>query len=335
MQNCPNCQVPNRDDARFCSRCGSLLVSEIRSGYLSPGELLQGRYHILRTLARGGMGTICLAQDAKLFDRQCVLKEMLLDYFEPADIPEFTQMFKREAELLAKLDHPNIPRVSDFFTDRSRHYLVMDFVQGQNLEELLTQRGTPFPENQVREWAVQLCDVLGYLHAQSPPIIFRDLKPGNIMLDKAERIKLIDFGIARIYSWGKRRDTMTMGTPGYAASEQYGTGQTDARSDIYSLGLTLLRLVSGHDPAASPFNHPPARQINPTVSAALEKIIQRATMTDPNHRFGAAAEFKAALIAVPSVPFVERPLPRTVPRLVPATFSGRQSLIVAARQVLG
>ncbi|MEI2691331.1 MAG: serine/threonine-protein kinase [Anaerolineae bacterium] len=187
--------------------------------------------------------------------------------------------------MLACLNHPNLPKVSDYFTEHGKHYIVMEFVEGQTLEDYLSRRGGSVSEAEARGWAAQLCDVLGYLHRQQPPVIFRDLKPANVMLTPQGQLKLIDFGIARFFKAGKPGDTLVMGTPGYAAPEQHGQGQTDARSDVYSLGVLLHHLLTGYDPAATPFALPPVRQLNPQVSPAMAQVITRAIEVHPAQRF--------------------------------------------------
>jgi serine/threonine-protein kinase len=204
-------------------------------------------------------------------------------------------VFLQEAQILGRLDHVNLPRVVDFFSETDRHYLVMDFIEGETLERLLGERSTPFSEADVLGWAGQLCDVLAYLHSQNPLVIFRDLKPGNIMLARDGRLKLIDFGIARLFKPGKSTDTHRLGTPGYAPPEQYGQGQTDARSDIYALGVTLYELLTRYDPTAQPFVLPKLRQLNPNVSARTEAAIERAIRADPTQRFQAVIEMRRFL----------------------------------------
>lgn len=199
--------------------------------------------------------------------------------------------------MLALLNHPNLPQVTDYFTERGKHYIVMEFVEGETLEDYLDRRGPPVSEAEARGWAAQLCDVLGYLHRQQPPVIFRDLKPANVMLTPDGQLKLIDFGIARFYKPGKQKDTLMMGTPGFAPPEQYGRGQTDARSDLFSLGVTLHVLLTDYDVEQSPWSYPPVRTLNAGVSPALERIIAKATAMNVAERYQSAAEMRAALDA--------------------------------------
>jgi serine/threonine-protein kinase len=213
----------------------------------------------------------------------------------PIDRQQAISAFRREAQLLAAQDHSNLPSVADFFSEGGCHYLVMDFVEGETLESVLSRQATPFSEAEVLDWASQLCDVLCYLHAQRPPVIFRDLKPGNIMLARDGRLKLIDFGIARFFKPGQPGDTVCFGTPGYSPPEQYGRGQTDHRSDIYALGVTLHQLLTNHDPGATPFALPKVRQLNPSISPGTEAAINRATQLNPTRRFQSITEMKQAL----------------------------------------
>jgi ABC-type thiamin/hydroxymethylpyrimidine transport system permease subunit len=196
------------------------------------------------------------------------------------------------------LNHPYLPRVTDHFSEGGKQYLVMDFVEGQSLAQLLQQASAPLDVEQVLTWAKQLCDVLHYLHLQQPPIIFRDLKPANIMLEQDGTIKLIDFGIARIFKSGKTTDTTYFGTTGYAPPEQYGgKGQTDARSDIYALGACLHQLLTGHDPSLSPFKFSTVRSLNPNVPQPIDQAIMRALEFGADQRWQSAQEMRDALMA--------------------------------------
>ena len=342
-KQCPNCATFNRDDARFCSNCATPLVSEIpcpscgtanrpearfcyycatplrastpQTGMLQPNAVLAERYIIVRKVGGGGMGAVYQATDKRIQGKLWAIKEMSdAAITNPLDRQQAVEAFRREAQLLATLDHGNLPKVSDYFTEGNKHYLVMDFIQGRTLEQVLHSAPGFLAEDAVVGWAIQLCEVLAYLHNRRPPIIFRDLKPANIMLDIEGRIKLIDFGIARLFQPGKSKDTRVMGTPGYAAPEQYGTGQTDARSDIYALGVTLHQLLTGYDPSLSPFNLPPARNINPDLSPTIEGIIAKATQPEITARFQTAEEMKQALAG--RIPV--SPAPRQV-ALAPAT----------------
>ncbi|OQY20048.1 MAG: hypothetical protein B6I34_08940 [Anaerolineaceae bacterium 4572_32.1] len=273
---------------------------------LTPNTLLQDRYRILRHIGGGGMGLVyladdnrlpgrmCLADDNRLPGRMCAVKEMSPDQLPPNDRTWATNAFRQEAQMLARLDHPGLTSVTDFFPQDGNLYLVMDYVRGQTLEDIL--RDTPnerLPQGQVLNVVRQLCAVLQYLHGQNPPVIFRDLKPSNVMLTPEGQVKLIDFGIARLFKPAKSQDTVTLGTPGYAAPEQWGTaGQSDVRSDVYGLGVLLLRLTTGYDPTPNPFPLPQPRALMPEISPKIEYLILRATPTEPGARYQSVAEFR-------------------------------------------
>jgi len=265
--------------------------------YLAPGTILQSRYRIVRVVGGGGMGAVYLAEHLTLGSHVAV-KEMRSAHTNPTEQLQAVQQFQAEAQILSRLHHINLPRVYDFFTENQRWYLVMDYIQGQTLEALLVAQQHPFAEPQVLAWTMQLCDVLAYLHGQQPPIIFRDLKPANVMLETATgRIKLIDFGIARHFVPGKQTDTLRMGTIGYAPPEQYaGQGQTTVRADQYALAATIHRLLTGHDPTNTPFVFPPVRPMNPTVSQTLADVIVQALNYDPARRFGSIEDLRQALL---------------------------------------
>ena len=307
-RRCPSCGRANPADAQFCNRCsysfsGVTAAAPGQTGLLSPQSLLAGRYRILRRVGRGGMGAVYEAEDLRLPGKQWAIKEMSdAAITDAAERAEALDAFHREALFLSSLDHANLPKVIDSFEADGKHYLVMEFVDGQTLEELVVDLGRPLPPETVLRLGVTLCTVLDYLHGRKPPIIFRDLKPGNIMLDREGAVKLIDFGIARLFTPGKSRDTTSLGTKGYAAPEQYGKGQTDARSDVYALGATLHFLLTGRDPADDPFNFPPARRLNPDVSPALEAVVARAVAAAPAERWPAAREMRRALTRAAAVP---------------------------------
>lgn len=293
MIRCKNCDVTNRVGAQFCRLCGVELYSTVE---LLPDVMAQERYKILGLLGKGGMGAVYRVEDQRLGGKILALKEMSSPH-QP-DSQEQAQAlaaFQQEAQMLARLDHPNIPDITDFFSESGRHYIVMELVPGETLGKRLEGQEQPCTEQEVRDWALQLCDVLVYLHHQEPPVIFRDLKPANIMLTPQGRIKLIDFGIARFFKPGKGSDTLLMGTPGFAASEQWGQKQTDARSDIYSLGVVMHYLLTRHDPRQDLLHLPPVRQLNPAVSPQLEQIIQKATQPKSEARFQSVEQMKQAL----------------------------------------
>lgn len=284
---------------------------------------MQGRYKISGVLGQGGMGAVYLVEDQSLFGTLWALKELRDVLLSPADRALAIQQFQREAQLLLSLAHPNLPKISHYFEENGRQHLVMEYIDGDTLETLCQTSATFLPEAQVVDWAVQICDVLEYLHGQSPPVIFRDLKPANIMLAKDGKIKLIDFGIARHFQPGKTQDTQMMGTPGYAAPEQYGgSGQSDARSDIFALGATLHHLLTRRIPGTPPFTYPACRTINSSVSAHIEAVVAKATEYDRAKRYASANEVKLALqntSAAPSGP--------VSPSAFTATFVAPQAVV--------
>lgn len=248
---------------------------------LKLGTVLSSRYRIESVLGRGGMGAVYLARMENLGDKLVAVKEMRA---RASDTAKAVEQFRKEATFLANLDHPNLVKVSDFFVEGRRHYLVMQYVQGPTLEQLSRVSSYPLAQTQVLGWAEQLCSVLDYLHNCSPPILFRDLKPSNIMLDGEKRIRLIDFGIARVAQPGQETSTFLqgVGSPGYAPLEQYGgQGATDPRSDIYSLGATLYHLLTNQAPpnpirmASQQLALPSLCALNPRVDPALDELIHR------------------------------------------------------------
>ena len=303
---CPSCQTENRAGTRFCVECGLRLPATAAASPASPGTtgtlprqtVLQDRYVITEKLGQGGMGAVYRASDRRLSTVTWAVKEMSLSAITgPLERQRAREAFRREAEMLAALAHPNLPRVTDHFEQDGKAYLVMEYVPGETLLSFLQREGLPQPLPRVLAWARQLCDVLDYLHTQQPPIIFRDLKPANIMLTPQGQVKLIDFGIARVFKPGQARDTQAFGTVGYSAPEQYGHGQTDARSDVYALGVLLHQLLTGHDPTITPFRLPSATQINPNVPAYISAALATATTTDPDRRFPSIRAFRDALFS--------------------------------------
>jgi serine/threonine-protein kinase len=337
MQTCPSCQQNHPITAKFCNVCGAALTGALPpagaalapqlTGLLTPNVQIGARYLVIRKLGQGGMGAVYLVSDQRLAGKQYALKEMSDQAIaDPAERQAALDAFQQEAALLAALNHANLPQVTDYFTEGGNQYLVMEYVQGQTLEKKLELALAPLSEPTVRRYAEQLCDVLVYLHGQRPPIIFRDLKPANIMvLPGDKQIKLIDFGIARHFKPGKSKDTQAMGTPGYAAPEQYGKGQSDARTDIYAFGATLHHAITGRDPSAEPFKFPPVRSYNAISSASFEQIVGRAVMLDPGDRWQSARELQNALFGqaggasslASAAPTLVSTLPATMPVYAP------------------
>ncbi|HET8852995.1 MAG TPA: tetratricopeptide repeat protein, partial [Ktedonobacteraceae bacterium] len=308
-QFCDNCGSANPLTARFCQNCAAPLdkgVPHDKSGGLQPATnttgtlpgqtLLVSRYQLESRIGQGGMGAVYKAADTRFNNRAIAIKEMSKAGLSSVQRQEAEAAFEHEARLLADLLHPNLPRIYDHFTENERSYLVMDFIDGKTIEEDLEQAGGgPLPVDQVINWAEQLCDVLSYLHNRQPAIIFRDLKPANVMVDDSGHVFLIDFGIARFFKPGKLHDTIALGSPGYAAPEQYGKSQSTPRSDLYSLGALLHHLLTGLDPSEQPFFFRPASQVNPAVSPGLELLLAQMLQMDPDHRPASAQEVLEAL----------------------------------------
>lgn len=305
---CSHCGTPNRPNARFCRRCRSPLTKapapvmrapRFGTGLMPSQSMLKNRYVILSKIAQGGMSAIYKAIDRQKPGVTWVVKEMSETTITPGDRAETVEAFRREAVMLRTLSHPNLVKVVDVFQDahKGRWYMVMEFIEGKTLLQIMEETPGNLPERRVLSWAAQICDVLTYLHTQKKPIIYRDMKPGNVMEQSANGVcKVIDFGIARFWKPGRSKDTLILGTPGYAPPEQYGKGQTKDSADVYALGATLHHLLTGRDPESKPFKFPPVRQLNPRVSPNTELVIQKATQIKPADRYQTIAEMKAALI---------------------------------------
>jgi hypothetical protein len=330
MIRCPSCgaEPPSNDATGHCGACGTGFqiatpVSQLDSqGYahvktitlnlpggptapatggehsppLPPPRLLQvstllaGRYRIIEALKSGGMGAIYLAHDQHQGNVPCAIKEMLDRFTNEDEREEGQAWFRREATTLANLQHELVPRIYDYFIDHGRYYLALEYIDGENLEDLLACEGRPgLPERMVLNLGAAICEVLTYLHSQTPPLIFRDLKPANIMITRHGDVRLVDFGIARSFS--ALRGVSMVGTPGYAPIEQYH-GLADALSDLYSLGATMHHLLSGADPrVAPPFTHKPVRMLVPDISRATERLLEGALQKEPADRGPNIEEF--------------------------------------------
>jgi tRNA A-37 threonylcarbamoyl transferase component Bud32 len=286
------------------------------TGSLPPQTQLNRRYIVLATVGQGGMAAVYRALDTKTH-RQVAIKEMSQDGLTPDEQTEALASFQAEADMLQRLRHPNLPRVWERFSDGARHYLVMEFVEGQTLEQRQQAANSkPLPEVEVMRYAQQICSVLAYLHSQRPPIIFRDLKPANVMVTPQGQVKLIDFGIARVFHPGRVKDTQVLGTPGFAPPEQYGKAQTDARADIYALGVTIYQLLTAYDPTTTPFTLPPAHTRNASISPHVEAALAKAIKLNRDERYASVAAFEHDLLHPDGFVFRNGQRARTVPELV-------------------
>jgi len=288
-QYCRTCGTAYTVAEGACAVCGAslkitrplheetadLLPALTLTHHLHANQLFQKRYRILRQVGAGGFGAVYEAEDTQE-QRRVAIKELSLAGLTSQQVAEATNSFHREAELLSRLRHPGIPRMYDQVRESEHWYLVMDFIEGQTLEAYLAQMpGGRLPLGQALQIALQICDVLECLHTHQPKVIFRDLKPTNLMLTPDQQIKVIDFGVARFYKPGKPKDTIAFGSPGYAAPEQYGRSQTTPRSDIYSLGALLHQMLTGQDPSLSLFRFQPLRAADRDLPVNLEKLVAR------------------------------------------------------------
>ncbi len=284
---------------------------------LEIGSLIEGKYKILNKIGQGGMSVVYLAMNEKA-NKQWAIKEVRKDGMKDFEVVK--QGLVVETDMLKKLSHPNLPSIVDIIDEEDTFLIVMDYIQGNPLSKSLEEFGAQ-PQDNVINWAKQLCDVLGYLHTRTPAIIYRDMKPANIMLKPNGDVTLIDFGTAREFKEKNIADTTCLGTIGYAAPEQFGgMGQTDARTDIYCLGATLYHLVTGCSPCEPPYEIKPITQINPTLSSGLEKIILKCTQRNPEDRYQSAAELKYDLEHISEIDDVYIKKQKRVLKLFLTTF---------------
>ncbi len=279
---------------------------------LTPGDVLRARYKIVASIGQGGMGAVYEAEDVRLAGRRCALKEVTLDpNMTPEARHQAQEQFYREASVLARLDHPTLPKVSDYFSEDDIDFLVMDFVPGRDLKDIMNEArraGEFLDEAAVLNWADQLCDALAYLHRQEPAIVHRDIKPANIKLTPDGRIKLVDFGLVKIMADDDENRTLTVvqgrGTAAYTPLEQYGgdSGHTEVRSDIYSLGATIYHLLTNQPPldAKQRFLNPSKlqtpRSLNPAITPSTERALLAAIAMHPDQRPATIEEFRALLV---------------------------------------
>lgn len=321
---CARCGYQLPSDALFCPGCGANLRTPAdgadyanhpepperpqpgenalhRPGQVPPGTLLRQRYFIDRKLAQGGHSAVYLARDTFEDGKAVALKEMRETQRTAAERDTAINSFMREQRMLAALQHPALARVLDMFVEEGHHYLVMEYVPGYTLEDEMMAQQHPIEWSRAVGWGIDLCDVLAYLHHQQPPIVYRDLKPPNVMVTPDGQIKLIDFGIARWFYSAHSRDTTQLGTDGYAPPEQYA-GRSEPRSDLYALGASLYHLLTGRIPESAPqrLNGQPLTAIRahaPTVPEVVERVVQQALSLTPADRFVSAEKMGEALTA--------------------------------------
>jgi WD40 repeat protein len=287
---CNNCGAANPEQAEHCFACEAPLHTPSRE------LLLNERYRVLVPVGQGGFGAVYKVEDTHDGNRLLALKEINLSALTAQEVIEATAAFNREVTLLSGLTFPNLPRIYDHFTDREHWYLVTDFIEGETLEEYLkrTWNGR-LPLEEVLEVGIQLCRVLDYLHTREPSIIFRDLKPANVMRTSDGHLYLIDFGIARHFKPGQPRDTIPLGSPGYAAPEQYGKAQTTPLADIYSLGVLLYQLLTGNNPEQNPFHFERAPLQAQLIPHKLQSLVLRMVAMDVHNRPSSMAIVKQEL----------------------------------------
>src|SRR6266487_41318 len=341
-QFCDTCGAANRMQAQFCRVCGqslqdvnatlpkgalpnttlqnatlpnsTLSISSTLTGMLTQRHTLKQRYVILDQAGRGGFGAVYKASDTQFGNRLVAVKEMSQSNLGTQEFVAATEAFRHEALLLAGLTHPNLPRIYEQFTDTGRTYLVMDFIEGETLEAHLNGLGgKKMSLEKIFEIALQLCSVLDYLHTRNPAIIFRDLKPANIMLTNGGHVYLIDFGIARHFKPGQNRDTTALGSSGYAPPEQYGKSQTTPRADIYSLGATLHQLITGDDPSETPFHFAPIQLTNQPALRGLDTLIASMVSVDISKRPASIAMVRQELLRIALVYRTTHPLQTGAP----------------------
>ncbi|MCK6624684.1 MAG: protein kinase [Anaerolineae bacterium] len=339
-QMCPNCSFDNPDDAPKCSNCPATL-----QGLLGYRTTLGSRYQVISVLGCGAMGAVYLAEDKRLVGRRCAIKENRPDANASPEFQAQTrEQFLAEANVLGQLDHPGLPKVSDYFIENERQYLVMDYVEGEDLDSALQRARQPMSEELVLFWADQVLDALAYLHSQSPqPIIHRDIKPANIRVNPLNnKVKLVDFGLVKLLDPTNpktKAELRGIGTPAYAPLEQFASSDdhTDARSDIYALGASMYHLLTNlyppdvHKRVLNLEQLTPPRQLNPLLSENTERVVLQAMEIYPGQRFQSAEEMRLALRSpaksTPAVP-PAKPAARKTPAPISAWVFGLVGLMV-------
>ncbi|MDQ2716897.1 MAG: protein kinase [Chloroflexota bacterium] len=329
---CPACGGANEAGSTHCFACQHLLPPESSS---HDGTLLQGRYELGTCVGSGGYSLVYRARDMHTGGRIGAIKQIALPGLSATAAVDATETFHREVRILSGLSHPQVPHLYDHFGDRDHWYLVLEYIEGQTLETYLatrTRQGRPLSWQESIALILQLCPVLEYLHSHQPPVIFRDLKPGNIMRTPRGTLCLIDFGIARHYQPGLARDTQRLGSPGYAAPEQYGQAQTTPRADLYSLGALLHFLLSGQDPSERGGTLPPLHLNAQSESAQLERLVERLLSPNPSERPASIREVATALEAIQSQHMSQgstplwRPTSAPPPQSYSASGAGQQQM---------
>ncbi|HET8845936.1 MAG TPA: serine/threonine-protein kinase, partial [Ktedonobacteraceae bacterium] len=295
----------------FCQTCGAMLEAEYQrcphcghgqtADRVQDADLLCERYRLGKLLGSGGFSMVYRASDILHGERTVAIKRIAIQGLSAEQVIESTETFNREVHILSALTHPQVPTLYEYFHDQQAWYLVLEYIEGQTLEAFLTNQktlGQPLTVTKIVKLALQLCVVLNYLHTRQPPVVFRDLKPDNIMLTPAGSLCLIDFGIARFYRRGQAQDTQRLGSPGYAAPEQYGRAQSSPQSDIYSLGALLRFLLSGQDPSDGKQDLPAVHLANEAGEAQLQALVETMLAADPNERPASIREVTAILQSI-------------------------------------
>ena len=252
---------------------------------LEIGHILNNIYRVVRLLGKGSMGNVYLVERVE-DNKKFVVKELMFSKEASLNPEDAKEIFFREAEFMAEFDHPGIPKIYGAFSQDGRYYLAMDYMEGKTLEEIINSSEGPVDTYLAVKWTVSLCKILYYLHnCFKAPIVYRDLKPSNIIITPEDEVKLVDFGIARYYNPDKNTDTFSYGSPGYAAPEQYkGRGQSSPQTDVFALGVILFQMLTKYDPTLKPFTFPSMRDKNPSVSISLEKSCKESYRIGPNEK---------------------------------------------------